>query len=634
MSNNRKSEILIDIIDAAKKAKRKVADLTYGEYESYGKFNHSTVSNHWGSWVVARKAAARANPTKLQAELKKVQLDDEREKKKEAILEVYLAKVRETGEPLDTTDIVQAGLSKDTLNRCWGSLGALEAHVRDEHPDLFKDVRIHSLFSPKAFSGLDKAVAAHRRFIVTTAVTGCEVHEGFYDSLKMYCEENDAALLILISSDPAHNRDRGDKGLPADQRYGTIDRRLAGELIVLKDTALNNNLKLSTLKTSAKMIDPLTGIKRLVQRNGNLIVASPKQRQQVVPVSNFKFPHIGMSTGAITCPDYTTQNYMSERLAYIAAHDHVIGAIIVELEEGGELFHYRQIQADEDGSFYDIAGCKLRKYTATGVKEVKEKDGAGAFVLGDWHSGETDPVVIQAWKQLCAIVKPDYAVVHDCFNGLSINHHEEEDQIKKAQRANNQQLDLEAELCQLANDLDILSSFAKKEVVLVKSNHDDFLMKYLKKGKYVEDPQNHMFSLDLAKAAIRGDDPLQFAIEQIVGLSESTKVRWLKRNEDFKVARIQLGAHGDKGPNGSRGFLATMEESYGYCVTGHSHVPQILRGAWSVGTTSFLTLDYNKDCPSSWMNTSCIVYPNGQRQLINCVFGRFAIDQPKEEEPT
>ncbi len=627
----RKAEIILDIVEASKKARAKVGDLSYGEYETYGKYNPSTAARHFGSWTAARKAAARANPAQLAAELKKVQQDELRDQKRAQILDAYLKQLRSTGQAPSMADLVQDNVSKDVLARAWGSLGALEAHVRKEHPDLFKDVRIHSLFSASAFEELDEAVRDHKRFAIATAVTGCKMHEGFRKSLAHWEAENDAALLVMVSSDPAHNRDRGDKELPKSERYGTIDRRLAGELIVLRDTSLNNNLKLSTLKTSAKMIDPMTGIKRLVQRNGNLIVASPKQRQQVVPVSNFKLPHVGMSTGAITIADYSTENYMSERLAYIAEHDHVIGALVVELEDDGEMFHYRQIQADTDGSFYDIAGLVLKKYTPDGVEEVDLDDaGAAAFVMGDWHSGETDPVVAEAWKQVCGIVSPEYLMVHDGFNGLSINHHEMDDHIKRAQRSMNGQLSLEAELKAFAHDLDVLSPLARKSVVVVKSNHDDFLYKYLKNGWYVEDPQNHLFSLDLAKAAIQGEDSLQFAVEKVIGLDTKTNVRWLKRNEDFKIARIQLGAHGDKGSNGSKGTLAQMEESFGFSVTGHSHVPQILRGAWSVGTSSYLKLDYNADSPSSWMNTSCIVYPNGQRQLINCIFGKWALGCPQQ----
>ncbi len=90
------------------------------------------------------------------------------------------------------------------------------------------------------------------------------------------------------------------------------------------------------------------------------------------------------------------------------------------------------------------------------------------------------------------------------------------------------------------------------------------------------------------------------------------------------MADIELGAHGDKGANGARGSLLAMENAYGNSVSGHSHTPEILRGAWQVGTTSLLKLEYVKG-PSSWMHTSCLVYPNGSRQLINAINGLWRL---------
>ena len=67
-----------------------------------------------------------------------------------------------------------------------------------------------------------------------------------------------------------------------------------------------------------------------------------------------------MTTGAITLPRYFNISdklhspYMSERTADIANHDHVMGAIIVEVVDN-KRYHFRQIQADADGGFVDLA---------------------------------------------------------------------------------------------------------------------------------------------------------------------------------------------------------------------------------------------------------------------------------------
>ena len=216
-------------------------------------------------------------------------------------------------------------------------------------------------------------------------------------------------------------------------------------------------------------------------------------------------------------------------------------------------------------------------------------------------------------------LKPQILVLHDAFSGVSINHHEQHRNILKAQRSAAHELDIKSELETLATDLNDLSQLVD-EVVVVKSNHDEFLERYLQDGQYVKDPQNHRLSLLLSLHLLDGGDPLKYGIETH-GLT-SNKVRWLKRDEDFKIARIQLGAHGDVGANGARGSLRTMEAAYGNSVSGHSHSPEILRGAWQVGTSSYLKLSYNRG-PSSWMHCSCLIYPNGSRQLINSIHGQW-----------
>jgi len=83
--------------------------------------------------------------------------------------------------------------------------------------------------------------------------------------------------------------------------------------------------------------------------------------------------------------------------------------------------------------------------------------------------------------------------------------------------------------------------------------------------------------------------------------------------------------HGDKGPNGSRGSVKSMEVSYGQSITGHSHTPEIVRGAWQTGTSTYLKLGYNKGA-SSWLQSSCLLYKDGSRQLINVINGKYKLE--------
>jgi hypothetical protein len=499
--------------------------------------------------------------------------------------------------------------TKDMLKHHYGSLSNIDDEARKKYPRCFLDVYIEDLMTEQQLDKLRSTIANNNKFVITTAVTGCELDNKMYKSVKTYCKKNNAALLILIASDPASNLDRGS--------LGRVDKRLTNEAIVLEDSELNSNIFLSTIKLSAKHIDPIVGLGRIGQREGSFVYASPKQRLKSSPVSNTKLPHFLMTTGAITVPDYTSANYMSNRTAYIAHYDHVMGGVIVEIGDSDE-YHFRQFQCDDKGKFTDLG----LEYDNSKTRKVRPE----AFVLGDWHSGSTCPMAKSVWDDIAKNLKPKRIVLHDLFDGRSINHHEAANIDSKAKRAEFGQLNLREELKLVARDLEYLTSLSD-ELIVVKSNHDEFLDRFLQRGDFKNDPYNYKTFLELALHYVNtSEDPLKYGVEKMGNLDKlcSPKIKWLKRDQDLRIAEIQLGAHGDKGANGARGGLQSMEFAYGNSVTGHSHSPEILRGAWQVGTSSFLKMGYNVG-PSSWLNSSCIVYANGQRQLINAINGKYRI---------
>lgn len=533
--------------------------------------------------------------------------------KKNSILKKYVQLAKTKQRDISIKDLQEVGVTRDMVAHHFSSLSELDKQAREKYPESFKDVRLETIYSKKVLSSLRGDVKKYDRFIITTAVTGCDVHDGFYASLKNYCTENDAALLIMIAADPANAKGKGG--------WGAISHKLVSETLVLEDTRLNDNLFLSTIKLSAKHIDPTTGMRRIGQRNGSFIFASPKQRLKAAPVANNKLPHFAMTTGAITLPNYHSDMYMSQRTAYIAENDHKIGAIIVEIEDD-EIYYFRQVQADASGSFVDFG----KKYSGTTVEDVTPE----AFVLGDWHSGSTDPTAAASWEEITKLLKPKHLVLHDAFDGLSINHHEDHDIILKSQRAMRGELDMKSEISGLRNDLTEMKTWnADMNIIIVKSNHDLFLERYLRAGKYVEDYHNHRYSLELAIALMDGKDPLKFAVQ---GDEVDEKVTWLGIDDDFKIEGVQLGAHGHKGSNGSRGSLPVTENMYGNSITGHTHTPEILRDSYQVGTSSYLKLEYNQGGASSWLHSSCLLYPGGSKQLINSIFGKYRLPLKKTKK--
>jgi hypothetical protein len=527
--------------------------------------------------------------------------DHEKQRKevKEAILKAYVKLVEDKKMWPNSGQMANAGFNQDRVRRAFGSREELKKIVKRHYPESCKNIVDESVFSKKVFDELKKDTKEYKRFVITSVVVGCEVDQDALESLDTYCKKNDALLLIMTCADPA-----------ASVGWD-FDSCLKDRYFVGRNLALNQTLWLSTIKLSAKHIDPITSLGRLGQRNGNFIFASPKQRLKMVPTSNKKPPVALMTTGCLTLPNYTTTRYMSDRTAVIADNDHVMGAIIVEIESTKH-FHFRQIQFDNNGAFVDLG----KFYNGTEVTNMSPE----AMVLGDYHSGETDPVVDKCWKADIKKLKPKKVFMHDLFNGLSINHHDRKKKITQARRSKLNLLDLRSEIKRVAQDLNSYTSLVD-EVIVVKSNHDEFLNRWLEEFEFRYDPLNLRYALDLAIYMEEELDPLQTAVER-AGLKDPNKVKWLQRQEDYKIAGIECGNHGDKGANGARGSLQAMENAYGNSVSGHTHVDEIYRGCYQVGTSSITDPEYAEDGLSSWTQSRCDIYKNGMRQLIRVIGGK------------
>jgi hypothetical protein len=287
-----------------------------------------------------------------------------------------------------------------------------------------------------------------------------------------------------------------------------------------------------------------------------------------------------------------------------------MGAIIIEIEND-KIFHFRQVQCDEiDGSFIDMGV----RYLPNGeVKNVSAN-----VIFGDLHGINVDENALKAFLQTFSTMKIDGVFLHDVFDGYSISHHVK-DITEKSLRSICGQDSLKKELLDtygLIKRID--ESLKPKKVNIVKSNHDEILTRYLQSGVYVNDAKNHYISLKIATAIFESEDVLKRGFEVATGGKAKTTWNFLQRSDSRLVADVECGSHGDLGLNGSRPSLTSLEKTYGNCVTGHAHSAAIQRGVFRVGTLSKLDLGYNRG-PSSWTHTCCLLYANGQRQLINYI---------------
>lgn len=434
-----------------------------------------------------------------------------------------------------------------------------------------------------------------QRYIISTVVPGAKPNNAFLKSIDCFIKHNPGTKLKLIESTPLYKVDVPDIELVAKYDF------------ITEDMPLNDHIHLSTIPINPESVDPIMGLERQTQLEGSVIFASPKQRLKSVPSPSNDLPRVIMTPGAVTHP-----YYRNTRRGIMASRDHVAGAIIVEVISGRR-YNFRQIQATGSGTFIDLGV----RYKPDGTKHKEE---AEALTPGDWHAGFTCPKVRTKVLELIKDLSPKYLFLHDFFDGISVNPYVAE---KKVTRSIGSEMSVVAELAMARDDLQSLVAAHKKaggkQVMVVKSNHDEFLDRWVEEAKYVDDKLNHIIGLRLAIAKAEGKDVLQAGID-LVGPKPLDGVRFLKLDESFLITpkKIECGVHGHKGPNGSRGSNAGLEKSYGNITKGHDHVIEILRGLFSAGTSSILDLGYNKG-PSSWVKSICITYRCGSRQLINVI---------------
>ena len=487
------------------------------------------------------------------------------------------------------------------IKKYFKSIKELLEYSSEGFPELKESLFNETDFTTDYYDNVVNQIKEHKKFIVTTAVSGKKVHEGFFKCLLNYADRNNALILVLPCEDIVNRKTE------SQWSFDTLLKRYA--LVVYKDTSLNNNLFISDIRVSAKMLLPTSGISRLSKNKKSMILSSPKQFLEYVPTSNVKMPVAIMSTGAVTVEDYSTEFYMSKRLSKLAEHDHTLGAIVVELEDD-EIFHFRQIQYLDD-KIVDLGW----EYTPNGAANTT-KD--AVCIFGDSHTLVKDEEVHEKVKDIVLYMNIKDIVLHDIFDGICVSPHTATKPIIKAMDFLDQHSSLKQEGIVVAEYLEDIGSWIDGDVAVVYSNHNNFLQRYLEEGRFIKDSENCYFSLDLAKALIEGEDPLRYLIESKIGISDDISVVWLGADEDYKKYGVQLGAHGHLGANGSKGSAKNIERCYEKSVIGHSHSPCIFRNVFQVGTLSLLKLSYNKG-PSSWVQSVCVLYSNGSRQLINIV---------------
>ena len=425
------------------------------------------------------------------------------------------------------------------------------------------------------------------RFFITAACAGAEVKTSFLDSLQTIKKSTRGQIRILPMRSHAQ---------PLQAQNPVYDSVLTPYIekgFTASQVVFNSNLMAMDLQLNPQMTNPLTGLKKIGR--SSIILAHPVSAMTTIANSNRGLPRTIHTTGVCTLPDYQIN-----RAGLMAKQAHQIGGLSVELD--GSAFHIRELFSDKNGSIVDLG----RRYMPNGESAFEE---ALSVVLGDIHAGQHDEQAMSAWEKLIKLVKPKFIVLHDLFNGQSINPHMYKNMFAQLGR-NKYNDNLENELATTKRLLTrICNWLPSAKIIIVPSNHNDWIDRYLTQGYWVQDTVNYATAYRLVGHILNGHSALQKEIDP------NGKCVWLKRNEDLWLAGIQHSCHFDLGPNGAKAGPDNLEATYGYATGGHVHSPYTLRGIMAVGTSSLLRMGYN-DGPSGWLHSSIVTHAS---QSKNCV---------------
>ncbi len=458
-----------------------------------------------------------------------------------------------------------------------------------------------------------RPVVAGKKFLVTSAQNNTPVHAEFLANLQLYAKHVNAEIIVFPF---IYNKNGFQNGEGSDEIYydPAIMPYLQRESVWLgtgsKVAAMAYNI-LPTVKA------PLSGMREAIGSAEAMIVPHATIAHECVPVLGAQYGRVVpalYSTGTVT-----QRNYINQAAGNKANNRHNFGALIVEFNDNGQ-FWVRQIETNESGAFCDLLYL-------VGAGEVSDGCNIASISYGDIHAEKIDHDVAQMqWgiggntqHSMLDYFQPKKQFCHDLLDFEALNHHNRENHYHMAA--------MQISGRTVADDLkdvgNILQAMDRPwcETVVVRSNHDDALDRWLADNKYEprKDPANALTYFKLQVSAYehlkarKHFDSLPVALHQETDAEFTT--RFLRASQSFITNGVENGEHGHSGTNGSRGSPKQFAGSK--VTTGHTHTSSIYGGCYTSGVSGKLAMGYNETGASSWVHASTIQYDSGMRAIIH-----------------
>jgi hypothetical protein len=456
-----------------------------------------------------------------------------------------------------------------------------------------------------------------KRYILTSAQNNTFVNKPFWNNLLALAEHYEAEILVGTFS---YNQNafgelavkRGTKKArekelwfdPAVEPYISDTRVELGEGLVWCG-------EMNVLPTAD---DPLSGLETYTHRKSS-IFPHAKLAMRSIATMQGEGTKLNYTTGAVTL-----QNYIQKKAGLKAEHHHSYSCLIVEVNADGNWW-VRQVGAAG-------TACQLQDLDVIAENgKITTGNKVESVTWGDLHATIIDPVVEKLSQEMLDYLKPKTQFLHDVMEGASTNHHTAGDAHEKFKVYLRGLSKVEEELHQT---MDKVKAYSRPwcKTIVVDSNHDNWIMRWLREHDYRNDPQNAMFFLEaqlaVYKGMVEGNEHFHLLEWSLQKYGLSKEIQFLRTDESYTICnkKIECGIHGHLGPNGQRGTPQNLNKIGRRANTAHTHSAGIWNGLYVCGTSTQLRWSYNAG-PSSWSHSHTITYPNGMRTICTIYNGKW-----------
>lgn len=427
------------------------------------------------------------------------------------------------------------------------------------------------------------------RYVITSATNDCPVDAGALDTLRKYCEINDAQLIVVASV--YRNPDAtGATRLEQMSWPAEVLPYLCGESVTLGPSIVLR----ADCRIRVTAINPLAGANHAGDTRSE-IYGHPQCATELVPMPRGDTPKMLATTGTIS-----ERQYGGSFTAKKAEFHHQLGAILVET--AGDRFWVRRLRYDGLG-MHD-----LRKYyTCSGVRD----GGISGAVYGDVHVDVLNDAERRQLGRLITGLGAEINVLHDVLDMHTGSHHTEGQALHYLRGADER---IEAELERCAEFLESVPN-----ALVVQSNHHDHLEKWFNRFDPRRGGPNVNLYYRLAELVRRGGGE---SLLELFCRDVGVQCEFSSPDGARNICGVDVSQHGHRGPNGSRGSARSFARTGRKTIIGHSHTPREEKGCLQVGTSG-MGHAYASGY-SSWMVAHALIYPNGKRTLIHSVDGEWS----------